>query len=40
MLPSVVYLDQTLEFLHLTVVTGPTLLAETLLPRFEATLAR
>ena len=40
MLPSVVYLDRTLDFLHLTVVTGPTLPAKTLLPRFEATLAR
>ena len=40
MLPSGVYLDRTLDFLHLTVVTGPTLPAETLLPRFEAMLAR
>ena len=40
MLPLVVNLDRTLNFFHLTVVTGPTLPAETLLPHFEATLTR
>ena len=39
-LPSVVNLDQTLDFFHLAVVTCPTFPAKALLTHFEAMLAR